>query len=88
MHFSTLHRAQPLSPNTLLRWDDDFQVPLVINFNTSSAATAVCMFLVTLGMLVFITAISVQIASALRTAPYFHQKSRTPVFPAVTGLDV
>ena len=40
MPFSTVCRAQPLSPNTLLQWDDDLLVPLTINFMNISAATA------------------------------------------------
>ena len=46
MPLSTVRRAQPLSPNTLLRWDDDIPVPLTINFMNISAATAACVFFV------------------------------------------
>ena len=64
MPLSTVCRAQSLSPNTLLRWDDDIPVPLTIDFMNISAATAACVFCVLACKPCFFAAISVQIAPA------------------------
>ena len=62
---STVRRAQPLSPNTLLRWDDDIPVPLTIDFMNIRAATAACVFCLLVCKPCFFAAISVRIAPAL-----------------------
>ena len=68
---STVRRAQPLSPNTLLRWDDDIPVPLTIDFMNISAATAACVFCVLVCKPCFFAAMSVRIAPALCSSSLF-----------------
>ena len=65
MPLSTVCRAQPLSPNTLLRWDDDIPVPLTINLMNISTATVACVFFVLVHKPCFFAVISVQISPAL-----------------------
>ena len=72
MPLPTVRRAQPLSPNTLLRWDVDLLlvVPLTIDLMNIRAATAACVFRCVSDKPVFVAANSVRIAPAFRSTSF------------------